>query len=265
MENVGKMEFAMKAGAHAPLPEIGFGPPPQNLELRNGEAHVFCAALDLPPLRRERFEEILSADERARAARFVLARDRDRFAAGRGLLREILGWLLRADPARLVFARGEYGKPRLAAPVAGCFLHFNLAHSDALAVYIVSARGEVGIDVERVRPLRDAEAIAARFFSARENAEWRSLPADRRERAFFEHWTRKEALLKAIGCGLGAPPNQIQDPLAPGLGASRLASSRSTPDVSSFVVHRLTSVPGYQAAAATRSACAPSCWKWPAT
>jgi 4'-phosphopantetheinyl transferase len=264
MENAGKIEFAADAGAPVQLPEICFNPPPQNLELRNGEAHVFCAALDQPPSRLECFEEILSDDERARAARFVFARDRDRFVAGRGILREILGWLLHADPARLAFAYGEHGKPKLAAPVAERFLHFNLAHSDALAVYLVSAQAAVGIDLERVRPLRDAEAIAARFFPARQNAEWRSLSTDRRERAFFERWTHKEALLKAIGCGLGAPLNQIQVPLSPDHGASRPLSSQSTADVLNFIVHLLTPVPGYQAAAATRSSGAPTCWKWPA-
>lgn len=229
--------------------EVLFRLPPRHLELRDGEAHVFCAALDLPPARLEHCKAILSEDERARAARFVFARDRNRFVAGRGMLREILGRLLPADPARLVFAYGDHGKPRLAARLSNRFLHFNLAHSEALAVYIVSARDEVGIDVERVRDFREAESVAARFFSARENAEWRSLPAARQTGAFFQHWTRAEALVKAAGGSLGA---------------LRLNTAETAPDFSDFFLHLLTPAHGYQAAAATKSVCAPRCWQWPA-
>jgi 4'-phosphopantetheinyl transferase len=245
-------------------PEIDFSQPPQNLELRNGEAHLFCAALDQPSSRLERFEEILSDDERARAARFIFARDRNRFVVGRGILRELLGGLLCADPARLAFAYGEHGKPRLAAPVAGRSLHFNLAHSDALAVYLVSAQNPVGIDVERVRPLRDADDIAARFFSEPEHAEWGALPAGRQTEAFFEWWTRKEALLKAVGEGLGGSLNQIKIPLPAGSALPRLNPAEAASDFPNYFLHLLTPVTGYQAAAAIKSVQAPHCWKWPA-
>ncbi|HXI73881.1 MAG TPA: 4'-phosphopantetheinyl transferase superfamily protein [Verrucomicrobiae bacterium] len=228
--------------------EIIFNRPPRNLQLADGAVHVFCAALDPSPSRLEYFETILSADERARAARFVFAQDRNRFLAGRGMLREILGRLLHADPAQPVFAYGQHGKPRLAGPVDGRFLHFNLAHSDALAIYIVSGQGSVGIDVERVRPVREAEAIMSQFFSARENAEWRALPPARRMEAFFAYWIRKEALLKAGGGSLAARSGSV------------LADSIH----SGFSLHLLTPVVGYQAAAAIKGAGAPHCWGWPA-
>ncbi len=237
-------------------PEIFFNPPPPELELLDGEIHAFCAVLDPPRSRLERCEQILSADERARAARFAVARNRNRFVAGRGLLREILGGLLRAEPAQLVFAYGENGKPRLAAPVAGRIFHFNVAHSDALAVYLVSGKNPVGVDVERLRRVPEAEAIAARFFSASENAAWRALPAGRQTEAFFECWTRKEALLKAVGSGLGGLENQIQ---APSANAPAAAG-----DSSDFSLHRLVPARGYLAAAAIQSVRPPVCWQWPA-
>lgn len=236
--------------------EISFEPPPPDLELMNGEAHIFCAALEELGAQPEHFQEILSQDERARAARFIMTRDRNRFVAARAAMRKILGWLLCADPARLVFAYGEHGKPRLAAPVGGRFLHFNLAHSDALAVCVVSAGDNVGVDVERVRTVREAEAIAAQFFPAREFAEWRSLPTEQQEGAFFECWTRQEALLKASGSGLGGL-NQIQ--VQP-----ELNSPAGAPDLSNFSVHQFTPASGYKAAAATKNIRAPRCWKWPA-
>jgi len=243
-------------------PKIPFDPPPRNLELVNGDTHVFYAALDPPLSRLVRFAEILSADERARAGRYRFERDRNRFLAGRGTLREILGWLLHVEPACLVFACGDRGKPRLAAPVGGRLLYFNLAHSDALAVYAVSAQYEVGIDVERIRPIGEAEAIATRFFSARENAEWRSVPAERRTEAFFSLWTYKEALLKAAGVGLGGPFNQMDFLLPPSQPAPVPPSAKAQSAISRYFLYSLVPADGYTGAAATKAHDAPFCWKW---
>lgn len=244
-------------------PEILFDPPPRNLELVNGDTHIFCASLDQPLARLEQFAETLSADERARAARFVFKRDRNRFLAGRGQLREILGWLLHTRPAQLTFAYGDHGKPRLAAPVAGRFLFFNLAHADALAVCAVSARHEVGIDIERVRPIREAEEIAAHFFSTRENAEWRSLPAGQQMEAFFNCWTGKEALLKATGTGLGGPFAQVVEAgLNCGRSLGGSGSANAAAGFSDFFLHPLTPARGYTGTLATKDAGMPCCWGW---
>jgi 4'-phosphopantetheinyl transferase len=64
---------------------------------------------------------------------------------------------------------------------------------------------EVGIDAEYIRPVPDAAEIAARSFSARENAALLRLPDDQRQEAVFRCWTRKEAFIKAIGDGLAHP------------------------------------------------------------
>lgn len=245
-------------------PEILFDPPPRNLELVNGDTHVFCASLDQPLARLERFAETLSAHERARAARFVFKQDRNRFLAGRGQLREILSWLLRTGPAQLTFAYGDHGKPQLAAPVAGRFLYFNLAHADALAVYAVSARHEVGIDLERIRPIREAEEIGARFFSERENAERRSLPAGQQMEAFFKCWTGKEALLKATGTGLDGPIGQAEVLLNSGKSMGLSGSTHAAAGFSDFFLHPLTPARGYTSTLATKHASMPFCWEWKA-
>ncbi|MGH7993070.1 MAG: 4'-phosphopantetheinyl transferase family protein, partial [Limisphaerales bacterium] len=165
------------------------------------EIHIFCAPLDLPSARLRQLAETLSADERIRAAHFQFDQDRNRFMAGRGLLREILGWLLRLPPAALIFSYGAHGKPQLAAAPADRWLHFNLAHSDSLAVYAVSCSFEVGVDVERIRHIPEAGQIAAQFFTRSEAAHWRALPPAQQSEFFSDCWTCKEAYLKAIGMG----------------------------------------------------------------
>jgi 4'-phosphopantetheinyl transferase len=69
----------------------------------------------------------------------------------------------------------------------------------------------VGVDVERVRPLREMEAIAERMFRLREWRGLRRLPARRRQQGFFVCWTRMEAYGKALGDGIaGALARQAE-------------------------------------------------------
>ena len=102
-------------------------------------------------------------------------------------------------PETLRFRFGPDGKPRLAHGS----LHFNLAHSDSLALLAVRQDAPVGVDVEPVRPLPEAMLIACRWFSAPE-IRWIAA-SDDRDRAFLRCWVCREAFLKATGEGLGRP------------------------------------------------------------
>ena len=244
-------------------PEILFDPPPEILEPANGEIHVFCASLDQPCPEMERFAESLSKDERQRAARFHFERDKNRFVTGRGILREILGWLLGAEPCELVFSQGFHGKPRLAKPVAGSFLHFNRAHCDSLAVYAISPTSEVGIDLEGIRPVLETEDIVARFFSERERAQWLSLPSGGRAEAFFNCWTRKEAYLKATGEGIAHSLPQVEVSLAPGRAAELLSIAGDVGEAFLWTIHALAPAAGFIGALAVRAKDLKlACWRW---
>jgi hypothetical protein len=68
------------------------------------------------------------------------------------------------------------------------------------------ARGvELGIDIERVRPVPDAAGIVARFGSAFEVASFGLVPEQDRDAAFLRWWTAKEAFVKMMGTGLDYP------------------------------------------------------------
>lgn len=145
---------------------------------------------------------LLLDEERERASRFVFAHDGRRWAAARAALRSILGRLLDRPPLDVALAYGPHGKPSLADPAAE--LRFNLSHSGRYAVVAVTRGREVGVDVERLRRISDAEAIVARHFAPAEIAAYRALPDGARLEAFFRLWVRKEAVLKATGAGLSA-------------------------------------------------------------
>jgi 4'-phosphopantetheinyl transferase len=191
------------------MPELLFPPAPENLNLSDDEVCIFSALLDLPLMRLQSLGKTLSADERHRATRFHFEKDRSRFVAGRGILREILGRLVDASPDDLIFSYGVHGKPRLAMPNEKKFVHFNLAHSDSLFVLAVSRLHEVGIDMERIRPIREVRNIAMQCFSEHERKWWRLLPDGKKIEGFFNCWVRKEALLKARGSGINESLNKI--------------------------------------------------------
>ena len=143
----------------------------------------------------------LSADESERARRFVFARDRSRYLAAHVALRQTLAGPARRHAAQLRFAAGRFGKPLLADTQG---LHFNLSHSQGVGMIALSAQAEIGVDVELVRPMNDADALAANYFDAAERDALAAIaPGPAHDLAFFRCWTRKEACLKAAGVGLG--------------------------------------------------------------
>jgi 4'-phosphopantetheinyl transferase len=186
---------------------------PDELKLGPAEVHVLMASVALPGQRLRDLADTLSPDELERAARFHFHRDRERFIARRGLLRELLALQLRTAPARLVFSAGPFGKPALATPPGARPLHFSLAHSNDLAVFAMSREAAVGVDVEWVRGLPDLASLVSTVCAGRERLQWQSLPESQRLRAFFDVWTRKEAFLKGIGQGLQKRPQEIEVPL----------------------------------------------------
>jgi len=96
----------------------------------------------------------------------------------------------------------EKPEPELAAAGPDA-LKFNLSHTGALAALVVTEGVDIGVDVELADPVK--EDIAGRFFSVPEQKALAALPEAEQTRGFHRCWTRKEALVKALGDGLSAP------------------------------------------------------------
>ena len=153
----------------------------------------------------------LSENESRKASRFVFERDRRRYLAAHGELRALLSSRLAIAPEQLEFEVGPFGKPRLTNS-SSCA--FNLSHSEDVAVVLISDEGHIGVDVEMLRPVPDALALAQRNFSDEECAVLAEVDIAQRDLAFLAGWTRKEACLKAIGSGLSIAPQTFSAGLA---------------------------------------------------
>ena len=181
------------------------------------EVHLWVASLKPAPGRVEELRRLLTVEECARADRFHFDRHRRRFIVRRGVLRLLLATYLDQEPEALRFEEGEKGKPFVTQETAEseATLHFNLSDSKDLAVYAFTLGAELGVDVEILRPMPDAQQIAERFFSTEEQERLRRVPPERKARAFFNCWTRKEAYIKAIGQGLSEPLDRFSVTLLP--------------------------------------------------
>jgi len=208
-------------------------------------ADLVVARLECSALSRCKAIDVLSADERDRAARFLAERERDRFIVARATLRRLLGERL-GVPADAVRLRMEkHGKPALAWPFAASGLRFNVSHSEGLAVYGFAWQREIGVDVEALREVDGAEAIARRFFSRRESQAFLALPPADRPVAFLNCWTRKEAFIKAIGEGLSHPLGAFDVSLEPGQPASLLRVGERPGHESGWALHAFDPAPGF--------------------
>ena len=186
-------------------------PGPQQPALSGGELHIWAATLDVLPA-----ANLVSDEERKRAARFHRGNDRVRYLAQHGLLRRLLGQYLDCDPLDISFQAGAAGKPQLNLSTAP--LHFNISRSNGLGLFAFTFAGPVGVDVEVIRPIPDLDLIIQRYFNAAERSALSGRSKDQRSMAFFELWTIKEAVVKATGIGLSglaAVEVDLDDPTRP--------------------------------------------------
>jgi 4'-phosphopantetheinyl transferase len=221
---------------------------PSDLALSSADVHLWHTSLEQPAGLVHDLARLLSSNEQTRAARFHFERDRRRFIVSHGVLRIIVGRYLGTGPAQLRFRYESHGKPYLSTEFNQRGFRFNQAHSNELTVYAFTLGHELGIDVECIRSLPDAEQIAAQFFSAQENIALHALPADQRLEAFFNCWTRKEAYIKAIGDGLSHPLDQFQVSLSSDEPARLLDVRGSSEEAARWTMASWAPAPGYVAA-----------------
>lgn len=221
---------------------------PDSIELGEGQVHVWRASLDQNAKVIANLAALLSEDEYKRAMRYHRPVDRDRFIAGRGILRKIISAYLELPPSQLRFTYNEYGKPAVSDDQNGRGLNFNLSHSAQLILYAVTRGRVVGIDIEYIREDFATLEIAEHFFSKDELAALKSLPADQRTIGFFNCWSRKEAFIKAKGMGVSYPLDRFTVSLAPGEPPALIKVDDDEREVAQWKMYELNPGAGYAAA-----------------
>lgn len=207
--------------------------------------HIWEIDLQPPEPRIQELSQYLNDREHQRAAKFINPLHRDRWTVARGALRQILSQYLDLTPEQIVFTYGAQGKPA----IEGNPIQFNLSHSHDRAVYAISAKYPVGIDLEYIHPI-GAAGLVDRFFSRSEQAVFHTLPESQQQAAFFHAWTQKEAYLKACGTGLNTPLDQIEVSIDPDTPARILATPGTQIVTNNWQIHKLKISPEYAGAIA---------------
>jgi 4'-phosphopantetheinyl transferase len=170
---------------------------------------IWLWPLDISPAALDDLARDLPPDAQDRAARFAFPHLRARHVAAHGQMRRILAAQTGQPPRDIVLTTGPRGKPALPGGPA-----FNLSHSGGWAALALGpATVDLGIDIEAHRPVDDA--LIARVFSPAERRAHDALAPSDRLPGFFRGWTRKEALLKALGAGLSLPLDAFDVTLSP--------------------------------------------------
>jgi len=193
---------------------------------------------------------VLSDEEREQYRRFHFARDARDYAAAHALLRHTLSLSGDRTPAEWQFAKTDAGKPFLLGDGAGR-ASFSLSHTRGMVACAVTTGAEVGVDVECVDRDLDGEEIAARFFSPVEAAQLMDVKGDARRDRFFDLWTLKEALVKALGRGMAVSLRSLAFTVGAG-GENRLDAPDVDPDAWQFALFAPS--PGHRLAVAAAQA-----------
>ncbi len=144
---------------------------------------------------------LLPEEVRESMLRFRIVNVLQRSLLGELMTRWILADKLKNTIDSFNFIKTEKGKPYLEEnPV-----YFNISHSGEWVVAAFCNNFEVGIDVEKIKPVNFE--IAERFFSETEKRELFSKTRGEKLKYFFDLWTMKESYLKLLGKGLTKPLN----------------------------------------------------------
>jgi 4'-phosphopantetheinyl transferase len=184
------------------------------LQAALGEIHVW--RLEFPSLGSTQAGwQVMSDEERARAERFRFLPDCERFCQSRFLLRLVLGEYLGLDPSKVPIVVDEHGKPSVDEIASPRGLQFNLTHSRSMALLALTIGQSIGIDVEDIGGIEstDVTTMAEGICTEHEREAIAKLEQEERTRAFLRCWTRKEALLKAVGVGLLGRLDRFEVPL----------------------------------------------------
>jgi 4'-phosphopantetheinyl transferase len=201
---------------------------------------------------REWLPELLDRDERERHDRFVRQIDRSVFAVSHALARIVAGHHAGVAPRALAYATASPGsKPRLAGPAST--VQFSISHSGWHAVLAISRGVPLGVDLERIGRHDPEASLLDAVLGADERGAFAATPATRRAWAFSRYWSRKEAVLKATGDGLGIAPDRIAVS-APGDPPALLAWAHPGRPAGALHLYDLEPAGGYCAALATLGA-----------
>lgn len=178
------------------------------IKLTENNALIFTAYLPSMNQDLKKLWTPLSDQEKTQAEKFINKPLRDRYVMSHGLLRYLLSLYISSEPHEIQYSVNQFGKPFLKEKSSR--VQFNMSHSKDYAAYIIGLDYQIGIDIEWKDKTINFEEISDLVLSPAETNNFKTLEPKKKFHTFYDIWTKKEAIVKAIGEGLSYPIKTIE-------------------------------------------------------
>jgi 4'-phosphopantetheinyl transferase len=216
------------------------------MNFKESDLHIWRYELDEEEYHLEKTEPMLSAYEQARCKEYMNEAEKIRYTCNHRFVRRVLATYLNMPASAITFSQAPMGKPF----VKGSSLYFNYSYRTTFGLLAVSKHQEIGVDIERMKPLQDTPTFASFSFSEKEKEIIFGTSEERFQETLFTFWTFKEAIIKALGVGLNADLTQID--------LSDFFYSNTNPlsydDNAVYTIQQINALKGYKAAFAIKGA-----------
>lgn len=220
-------------------------------EINSHQIHVWSINVsNVPENFQNSYYGLLSPNERSRVSKLRFLKDQRTFIIARGVLKKLSGYYLNIDPKMVDFEYEKFGKPRYRnnSPIK-----FNVSHSGNLILIGFTKDYELGVDIEYIKEDFNMMEIARNFFSKQEIRSLERLPTKEKPIGFYRCWTRKEAIIKAIGTGLSFPLDSFAVSLDHDLNALLQTTTWNPSEKKNWTLHSFRPNKKYMAAIAIKT------------
>ncbi|MES2615190.1 MAG: 4'-phosphopantetheinyl transferase superfamily protein [Bdellovibrionota bacterium] len=163
--------------------------------------HLWKVFLTEDELCIRQLEQSLSQHELDRANAFHNKKDRSCFITARSILKKILSKYTNIPIHKIILSYSEFGKPYLASEENVLPIQFSVTHSNNVIVLAFTLESPIGVDIEQLSPIPDFDSIAKIVFSEIEYDTWSNISFENKLQFFYQLWTYKESVIKALGYG----------------------------------------------------------------
>jgi 4'-phosphopantetheinyl transferase len=143
----------------------------------------------------------LSDSNKSRSSFFIKEKDRNLFITAHYALDFILDKIFQIKPLVLIDING---KPY----IKNYPIHFNLSHTEN-RVLLGFSHQPLGVDIEKINALPDLDLLISHSMHPDEISSLMAIESNHKIYLFYSLWTKKEAIVKAIGIGMGMELNSF--------------------------------------------------------
>ena len=186
---------------------------PQDIIIpKSNEVHIWFIDIDIIHVDTTNLKHFFS-DKDIKKVQSIQTKDKKEKTIKRHFtLLKILSDYLHTEPSEIFLEYAEYGKPYLSSDCNKKNIQFNISNSWNHMIVGITLDNEIGVDIEKIRTSVDYEKLIKRFFSEKEKEDFLQLDKDKQEQTFFQWWTMKESVMKAVGLGLYLPIHTFELP-----------------------------------------------------